>query len=133
MMTFYPAKHRRYDVQAYLAQFGFSVCSRDVTERMHADHARRQSEKRYRSLFEPIDEGFSIIEMMQAGNGLVRDYQFCETDAAFEKQNKLRNAEGKIMRQPAPGIEERWFDIFGKAASTGEPIRFESESEFIGR
>ena len=37
------------------------------------------------------------------------------------------------MRDIAPLHEEHWFQIYGKIALTGEPLRFENPAEQLGR
>ena len=37
------------------------------------------------------------------------------------------------MREIAPQHEEHWFEIYGKIALTGEPMRFENEAKQLGR
>ena len=37
------------------------------------------------------------------------------------------------MREIAPTHEQHWFDIYGRIALTGEPVRFENQAAaFIG-
>ena len=87
----------------------------------------------YRTLFDSIDEGFCLIEVMLDGEGQATDYRFLEVNSAFEEQTGLVGAVGKRMRELAPEHEEHWFAIYGRVASTGEPIRFENRAEQLRR
>jgi PAS domain S-box-containing protein len=107
--------------------------STDVHDRKLAETALIKSEKRYRSLFESIDEGFCIIELLFDANGDPCDYLFCEVNPMFEQQSGLHHAQGKTALELSPQLEKYWFEIYGKVALTGEPIRFESESRVMNR
>jgi PAS domain S-box-containing protein len=89
----------------------------------------REYESRYRMLFESIDEGFCIIEMIFNQKGNPIDYRFLEVNPAFEKQTGLVDAQGKRMREMAPEHEEHWFEIYGRISLTGEPVRFQHRAE----
>src|SRR6185369_1202935 len=93
----------------------------------------RQSEERYRTLFNSVDEGFCIVEMIFDDSGKAIDYLFLETNPSFEKQTGLVDVQGKRIRELAPDIEDHWLDIYGKVALTGEPVRFESHAEHLAR
>ena len=93
----------------------------------------RQSEERYRTLFNSIDEGFCIVQMIFDDSGKAIDYLFVETNPSFEKQVGMFGVQGKRMRELAPDIEDQWFEIYGRVALTGEPSRFESHSEQLQR
>jgi PAS domain S-box-containing protein len=107
--------------------------STDVHDHKQAEAALKKSELRYRSLFESIDEGFCIIEMLFDSDGAPCDYRFCEINSMFEHQTGLRDAQGKTMRELVPEHERHWFEIYGKVALTGEPIRFENLAEKLHR
>ena len=84
-------------------------------------------------LFNSIDEGFCIIEMIFDEQKKPIDYRFLVINASFERQTGLHDAVGKRMREFAPNHEEHWFEIYGKIALTGEPIRFENRAEQLNR
>lgn len=101
----------------------------DLIERSHAEEALRDSEEKYRSLFNSIDEGFCTVEMIFDENEKPVDYRFLELNPAFVKQTGLEDATGKRMREIAPLHEEHWFEIYGRVAMTGESFRFENRAE----
>jgi PAS domain S-box-containing protein len=105
----------------------------DAVERARAEARLRESEERYRSLFDAIDEGFCIIEMLFDEGGKPLDYRFLEVNPAFVAQTGLTNAQGRTMLELAPRHERHWFEIYGQIALTGEAARFESEARELGR
>src|ERR1700750_38841 len=90
------------------------------------------AEARYRSLFDHIDAGFCIIELKFDTAGVAQDYRFIEVNPGFERHTGLVDAQDRWMRELAPDHEQRWFDICGRVARTGEDARFESEAHALG-
>jgi PAS domain S-box-containing protein len=98
----------------------------DVTERKRAEEALRQGEAKYRALFESIDEGFCLIELLFDAGGTAHDYRFLEANPAFEKQSGLVGAVGRTIRELVPNHDEHWFTTYGTVALTGVSARFEN-------
>jgi PAS domain S-box-containing protein len=97
-----------------------------------AEEALRESERKYRDLFDSIDEGFCIIEVLFDDNDRPLDYRFLEVNQAFERQTGLVDAAGRCMRDTVPDHEQHWFDIYGRIALTGEPERFQDPAKALG-
>ncbi|MEG4806202.1 ATP-binding protein [Microcoleus sp. F8-D3] len=130
---FYPDHDRWYEVRTYPATHGITVYFSNVTDRIQSEAAMRQSEERYRTLFESIDEGFCVIEMLFDANDTPIDYRFLEINPVFEQQTGLRQAVGKTARQLLPDLEDHWMKIYGQVALTGKSVRFENGSEAMNR
>jgi PAS domain S-box-containing protein len=105
----------------------------DVTERKHAAQALRESDERYYNLFNSIDEGFCVIELIFDEQEKPSDYRFLEVNAAFEKQSGLHNATGKRILELVPEFDISWFEIYGNVLRTGEPIRLVNNTKSMNR
>jgi PAS domain S-box-containing protein len=114
-------------------QLVFTAILRDITERKQVEAALGESADRYRVLFESMDEGYCVVEMIYGPSGNAIDYRFVEINPAFEKHTGLQNALGKTIREMVPNHDAHWFEIYGKVARTGEPIRFENPAEAMHR
>jgi signal transduction histidine kinase/ActR/RegA family two-component response regulator len=106
---------------------------REVSERVKTQHRLRQSESRYRELFNSIDEGYCVVEMLFDEDDKPIDYLFLEVNAAFEQQSGLHGATGKRMRELAPEHEDHWYATYGKVVKTGEPIRVIQHAKALER
>ncbi|MDB4905437.1 MAG: hypothetical protein JWO05_221 [Gemmatimonadetes bacterium] len=106
---------------------------REITERRQAEEALRESEQKYRTLFESLDEGFCVQDIIFDAQGRAVDYRFVEVNPAFLRQTGLVDPVGRRILELAPGLERQWFDIYGEIATTGEARRFEAHAGPLGR
>jgi PAS domain S-box-containing protein len=112
---------------------GIISVGHDVTTQVLAKKKLENSEAKYRTLFESMDQGFCILEMIFDDNQKPIDYRFLEINPVFEKQTGLKDAINKTARQLLPDLEPHWFELYGKVAQTGNSIRFTEGSEVMGK
>jgi PAS domain S-box-containing protein len=107
----------------------------DITARRKAAELVKASEVRYRRLFESMQSGFALHEMICDANGIPCDYRFLEVNPAFEKLTGLKaeNIIGKTVKEVLPSTEDHWIKTYGNVALIGEPMRIEDFSAELGR
>jgi PAS domain S-box-containing protein len=100
-------------------------CFYDITDRTRAETALRDSEARYRTLFDAIDEGFCVIEKVETLPGAPIDFRYVTANPAFATQAGTGGVVGKTIREMFPLEPQEWFDTYDRVLATGEAIRFE--------
>ncbi len=108
--------------------------ARSLAEQERLVHALRQSEERYRSLFENMLDGFAYCKMYFE-DGKPQDFIYLDVNGAFERLTGLKNVIGKKVTEVIPGIKEsnpELFEIYGRVAITGNPERFETYLDSLG-
>ena len=90
-------------------------------------------DQKYRTLFQAIDQGFHISELIYDPAGQVIDWRFLEVNPAFERLTGLQSIEGQLGSQAAPGTESYWLEAYQQVVQTGEPMRLENYNQMTRR
>lgn len=100
-----------------------------------AEEALRASHNRYSQLFRSMVTGLALHEVILDEDGRPRDYRFLEVNPAFERLTGLRAEDlvGRTVLEVLPGTEPIWIEKYGRVATTGETIHFESYSRELHR
>ena len=102
-----------------------AVLFRDITDRKRAEAALQESEEKYRTLFQSIDEGFAIIELLPASEDQSPDFRFVEVNAAFEGQTGTRDVTGMLGSEFNRETNAVWVKMFVEVVRAGEAKRIE--------
>lgn len=102
-------------------------------QQLKASLSDRHVIAQYHKLFESIDEGFCICEMLFDEHGKPEDYRFLQVNSIFEELTGLQQPTGKTARELVPNLEAHWFETYGRVVKTGEPCRFEQQSLAMNR
>jgi PAS domain S-box-containing protein len=105
--------------------------AQDITDRKNSsleivrmkEVLAQHAETKYQQLFNSIDQGFCIIEMIFDNRGNPGDYKFLETNPAFEKQTGLTNLNGLTAKGILPDHDADWIEMYAQVVKKGSPVK----------
>ena len=106
---------------------------RDMTDRMQAQTELQESEEKYRLLFESMNEGFVLHEIITDEQGNPCDFRFLEMNPACERLIGLKREKmiGHSVREFT--VEPHWIERYGRIALSGVPEHFQDYSTTLER
>ncbi|UPV99429.1 ATP-binding protein [Halorussus gelatinilyticus] len=87
----------------------------------------RESEERYRTLFDSMTEGYCVFEKVETAPGEPGNFRYVEANPAFNEHTGLDDVVGETIRDRAPSEPSEWLDILEDVARTGEEVTFQRE------
>jgi PAS domain S-box-containing protein len=99
----------------------------------HSERDRLARASRLQALFDSIDEGFCVAEIVIDELGEAVDYRFLEVNPLFEQMTGLVDPVGKTALELVPDLERAWINKYARVALDGETLRFEQGSGAMGR
>lgn len=114
-------------------EFGVVCYFSDVSPEVEARRALFASHGRYRDVFDRLDQGLCVVQVLLDDSSAAIDYRFVEVNAAFGQRTGLRDVVGKTICEVAPGTAAFWVEVCGEIASSGNPHRFADYSEHLER
>jgi PAS domain S-box-containing protein len=130
-----PPYQNWYDMRIQVQENGLAIYFQVITGRIRIEEILRQSDDRYKLLFNRMLNAFAVHEIICDDQDKPVDYRFLEVNPAFEKQIGLPadRITGKTVLEILPNTEKFWIETYGKVALTGEPVNFEHYSQAIGK
>ncbi len=111
-----------------------AVLFTDITERRRAGDAVRESERRFRLLFENMGEGFALAEMIWDADGRPADWRYLEVNDAWAQTGvPVSQTLGRTAREVNPEIEPDWIETYGRVVQTGQPVTYERYAKGFGK
>ena len=108
----------------------------DIIEKQTSE--LRESESKYRLLFENMLNAFAYHQIVVDDEGRPTDYVFLEVNDMFEKQTNLCRSDiiGRRATEVIPGIREdpaNWIAHYGKVALEGRELRLEQYDRILNK
>ncbi|WP_395672557.1 PAS domain S-box protein [Phenylobacterium sp.] len=124
------------DTHAYPTSHGrVGVLWRDITERKQTEQALRESEEKFRTLFESMHEAFAICELVRGANGQGIDYRYVELNPAVERHTGL-SPESLIGRRASEvfGTVDPWLlETYNRVVDEGASVLTEHHFANVDR
>lgn len=114
------------------------LCLRDVTEKVKIKNELKESEAKYKSLFNNMNLGHSYYKIITDESGKPIDYIITEANPAYEKITGINCAEliGKKATEVFTNIKNSnvdWITLFWEVALTGKSVSMETYSDIMDR
>lgn len=83
-----------------------------------------QAQKQYEDLFQSIDQGFAILQLIYHDDAIAKDCLIITTNRAFEKMTACKNTAGKRLKELIPSARAAWLHSLSMVIENDKANRF---------
>ncbi|WP_158591698.1 PAS domain-containing protein [Deinococcus cavernae] len=104
-------------------------------ERARAEETVREGEEKYRSLFEEMDEGFALCEVVRDADGQVVDYRYLDLNPALVKQGGFTPdaLRGRRATEAFPNLDPWLIETYARVVNERQAILVEHPFPHVNR
>lgn len=124
-----PIKNEKEEITGVVLVFS------DITDKHATQKKLQESEKRYRSMFNSMQEGVYLHQIIYNNKGDAINYRIIDANTISESyiNIKIDRAIGKLATELYETEEAPFLDIYAKVAETGIPTKFEQFFEPLNK
>lgn len=95
----------------------------NITERKRSEEALKQSEEKYRTLFQTMQEAFFVVEVITDEQGTPIDWRYVDVNEQTVRYMRMSREQlvGHTYSEVVPNPDPTWIATLGRVALTGEP------------
>ncbi|WP_319481096.1 PAS domain S-box protein [uncultured Draconibacterium sp.] len=125
-----------YEVMAYqVFQHKIAVNFSNITKRLKNELELTESQQKFKSLFDNIEEGVALHKMIFDGDNKIIDFVWVDVNPKYEKLTQLKKKDliGKKGKDVISNIEEKWYNLYAEVVLTGIPKTVIEYSEYLDK
>lgn len=104
-------------------------------ERARAERALRESEAKFRTVFETMGQGYADVEMIRGPDGRATDMRYLELNPQYERLTgfSVAKARGRTLREMIPDVDNQLIQEYDRILRSGRPAQVENDVAPLGK